>query len=163
MTAAWCATAAVLVVFGAGCGGGGDPSSAAAPPPALPHTGYADRASLERQLGNGFRQGLYRLAVMSQPGEGAADLGQALPTGTLRGVACADPPTGTGPAATVRCTARWRTVDDRPRATPYRVTVDDRGCFFATAAPPLDDVYDSTVRTYSVNPLAPVASSVPGC
>ena len=88
-----------------------------------PSGGYLAAADLERQLGNAFRKGLYRLAVMSQKTEDAMDLGQRLPTGLLRDVSC-----DVGAAAAERaggpwswtCKVSWRSVEGRAQRTTLR-------------------------------------------
>jgi hypothetical protein len=112
---------------------------------------------LERELGNGFRRSLYRLAVMSQHSDDATDLGQDLPTGLLDRVRCG----GTGSRWT--CTVRWKTTGGRPRTTRYAVRQLGGGCFSAGAEPPLPERYDSTIRSYAENPLNVVVSTRRGC
>ena len=154
-----CGLLTPVVAALAACGGGtdahgpADTSAAAAPVQQL------TSPRLAVQLGNGFRQGLYRLAVMSQPGDESSDLGQPLPTGTLRSVRC-EPVAGT---STWTCTVRWATVDGHRTVTRYRIDVDRRGCFYGAATPPLPQHYDSTIRTYSENPLNAVQSLRRGC
>lgn len=126
---------------------------------------FLSRSELATQLGNGFRRQLYRLAVMSQPGDDAADLDQALPTGMLRDVACsADSaqPAGAG-GWPWSCAVRWETVDGHRRTTRYSVSLTARGCFFAAAHPRLPEQYDATIRTYSEHPLNAVQSLRRGC
>lgn len=147
-----------------GCGGGGHPHKAtSAIQPA--GQGFLTTRELSRELGNGFRSRLYRLAVMSQQGDEAPDLGQPLPTGTLREIHCRRPKTATaGTAAQIwGCTADWETADGRRTSTGYRVRVDDHECFFATAKPALAPHYDATARTYSEHPLNTVTSLKRGC
>jgi hypothetical protein len=151
-------TTAVLAL--AACGGG---TAARGPARDTASHGIARSLTggeLASQLANGFRGGLYRLAVMSQPGDDAADLGQQLPTGTLRAVSCR-------PAAASRstwsCAVRWETVDGRPSATRYRVSVNRSGCFYGAAHPPLPEHYDATIRTYSEHPLNALQSLRRGC
>jgi hypothetical protein len=102
---------------------------------------------------------------MSQPGDDAADLGQSLQTGTLRDVACR--PGGERPSGDESwgwsCTVRWETVDGRRDTTPYRVTMNSRGCFFASATPALSQRYDATIRSYSEHPLNRLQSLRRGC
>ena len=126
---------------------------------------YLSGADLERQLGTSFRRGLYRLAVMSQPSDDAADLGQDLPTGLVESVRCRA--SGAQPAAGApwpwRCVVRWRTVEQRARRTRYDVRDLPAGCFAAGAAPRLAQRYDSTVRTYAEHPLNVLGSATRGC
>jgi hypothetical protein len=162
--------AAVGVAAITGCGGGDSAEklagvrAAANAAPRAPGR-FLTRAELATQLGNGFRRQLYRLAVMSQPGDDAADLDQALPTGTLRDVVCgADgaQPAGAG-GWPWSCAVRWETVDGRRRTTRYSVSLTARGCFFAAAHPRLPEQYDATIRTYSEHPLNAVQSLRRGC
>ena len=161
------AALAVLAVAAGGCTDDGD-STAATPTasPAAPAPGrFLTRVELANQLGNLFHRGLYRLAVMSQPGDDASDLGQSLPTGTLRAVGCrpaAARPAGGGSWAW-SCIVRWETVDGRRDTTPYRVRMNRRGCFFASASPALAQRYDATIRSYSEHPLNQLQSLRRGC
>jgi hypothetical protein len=147
-----------------GCGGAGHASDAKG---AAPRTtgGYLPASDLERQLGNAFRKGLYRLAVMSQRTEDAMDLGQRLPTGLLREVSCdsAGPrPGGGGPWAWT-CKVSWRSVERRPQRTTYAVRLRPGQCFAAGATPHRGVRYDSTIRTYSADPLDALGSVRRGC
>jgi hypothetical protein len=151
-------TPAVLVL--AACGGGTaarGPTQASAPPPAAERLTATELAT---QLGNDFRRGLYRLAVMSQPGDEAADLGQQLPTGTLRDVGCRPAATNTSAWS---CAVRWETVSGHRTATRYRISVTRRGCFYGAAQPPLPQRYDATIRSYSEHPLNTLQSLRRGC
>jgi hypothetical protein len=147
-----------------GCGGAGHASGSttAAPPPS---GGYLAAADLERQLGNAFRKGLYRLAVMSQKTEDAMDLGQRLPTGLLRAVSCdaqGPPPSGGGPW-TWMCKISWRSVEGRSEHTTYAVKLRRGLCFAAGATPSRGARYDATIRTYSADPLDALGSVRRGC
>jgi len=147
-----------LTVALSACGGGGSPDkSVQVRPSALVHghAGYVDRAQLERHLSNAFRGGLYRLAVMTQPGEGAADAGQQLPTGKVSAVRC-DPQTSSpsgGHGWPWRCDVDWRTVDDAARYTRYAVELTPDSCFDAEAQPHLKPILDSTTGAASEHPL----------
>lgn len=148
-----------------GCGGAGHASGSttAAPPP--PSGGYLAAADLERQLGNAFRKGLYRLAVMSQKTEDAMDLGQRLPTGLLRDVSCdaqGPRPGGGGPWAWT-CKVSWRSVESRSEHTTYAVKLRRGLCFAAGATPSRGVRYDATIRTYSADPLDALGSVRRGC
>jgi hypothetical protein len=112
---------------------------------------------LERELGNGFRRSLYRLAVMSQHSDDATDLGQDLPTGLVDRARCG----GNGSRWT--CTVRWETAGGKPRTTRYAVRRLGGGCFSAGAEPPLPQHYDSTIRSFAENPLNVVVSTRRGC
>jgi hypothetical protein len=141
-----------------------DPSTpAAAAHPAAPR--FLSQPDLERQLGNGLTAGLERLAVMSQPPEGAADLGQDLPRGALDSVDCSA--AATRPAARAvwpwRCTARWQTASGKARKTAYAVKLLPTGCFAAAADPPLQPVRDTTIASFSEHPLNAIVSLQRGC
>jgi hypothetical protein len=156
-------TALVLAVpCIAGCGGQGHAAPKNTPRPA---GGYLAGSDLERQLGNAFRKGLYRLAVMSQRSEDAMDLGQPLPTGLLRSVRC-DSTTarpGAGGAWPWTCDVSWRTVERRAQRTQYAVRLQRGECFAAGATPHRAVRYDATIRTYSEDPLNAFGSARPGC
>jgi hypothetical protein len=146
----------------AGCGGQGHAAAKDTPRPA---GGYLAPSDLERQLGNAFRKGLYRLAVMSQRSEDAMDLGQPLPTGLLRGVRCdatTPRPSGGGPW-TWSCSVSWRSVEGRAESTRYTVRLAPGECFGAGATPHRAALYDATIRTYSEDPLNALGSVRPGC
>ena len=147
-----------------GCGGAGH-ASGSATAAAAPSGGYLAAADLERQLGNAFRKGLYRLAVMSQKTEDAMDLGQRLPTGLLRDVSCdsARPRPGGGGPWSWTCKVSWRSVEGRSQRTTYAVLLRPGECFAAGATPPRGVRYDSTIRTYSSDPLDALGSVRRGC
>jgi hypothetical protein len=152
----------LLVLAAGGCSGGEDSSVAAhravgSAPPAPGR--YLTRAELDTQLGNVFHRALYQVAVMSQPGDDAADLGQSLPTGQLRAVACAQG----GERARWSCRVSWETVDAARETTAYRVNMNARGCFYASATPALPQRYDATIRSYSEHPLNQLQSLRRGC
>jgi hypothetical protein len=126
--------------------------------------GFLASADLERQLGNSFRRGLYRLAVMSQHSDDSADLGQDLPTGLLDRVRCQ--PSSPRPERgdwTWRCEVDWETAAGGGRSTRYAVRQLRSGCFSAGVNPPLPVRYDSTIRTYSEHPLNVIVSARRGC
>ncbi|MGI8622071.1 MAG: hypothetical protein ACR2NB_00980 [Solirubrobacteraceae bacterium] len=145
----WIALLAVAAGLLAGCGGDRRPSG--------PHVGGPAHAlspsQAERTLANAFRRGLYRLAIMTQPGEDPADLGQSLPTGLVDSVAC----------ATGRCTVRWQTVAGRPHRTGYAVQLTRRGCLYANARPALPQIHDVLTKAPAQHPLAFLVSAVRGC
>jgi hypothetical protein len=141
-----------------GCGRHGAVTDGVGPAPA--GGGFLSTAELDTQLGNGFRQGLYRLAVMSQPGDDAADLGQQLPTGTVRDVSCRRSGSGSRKWA---CAVRWETVAGKRESTRYAVDMNAHGCFYASATPALPSHYDSTIRSYSEHPLNSLQSLRRGC
>ena len=153
----------VLAAGAAGCTGDGDSTAAtpsassAAPAPGRP----LSRTELANQVGNLFDRGLYHVAVMSQPGDDAPDLGQALPTGTVRDVSCRQTATGNGKSWS--CVVRWESVDARRDSTSYRVSMNARGCFLASASPPLAQRYDATIGSYSEHPLNRLQSLRRGC
>jgi len=146
-----------------GCGGGDHASSEKGA--TRPTGGYLGASGLERQLGNAFRKGLYRLAVMQQRSEDAMDLGQPLPTGLVDRVSCdsAGPRPSGGKAWAWSCSIRWRTVQHRAQQTRYTVRLDPGECFTAGASPPRKPQYDVTIRTYSEDPLNVLGSVRPGC
>jgi hypothetical protein len=159
---------AVLAVASVGCsdddGSAADATPVAALAPPAPGR-FLTRAELANQLGNLFHRRLYQLAVMTQPGDDASDLGQALPRGTLRTASCepaGDRPSG-GRSWAWSCAVRWETVDGRRETTAYRVRLTSRGCFFAGASPPLEQRYDATIRSYSEHPLNQLQSLRRGC
>ena len=121
---------------------------------------------LRVDLGNAFSAGLYRLAVMSQPSDGATDLGQPLPTGLLGGVACAAAAGGereAGKTEITHCSVRWRTQGGDPRRTSYRVRMYADGCFDASARPSLPPHIDPTIEGYSEHPLNVLVGAEKGC
>ena len=148
----------------AGCGGG-DHASSDSQKVARPSGGYLSAPDLERQLGNAFRKGLYRLAVMSQKSEDAKDLGQPLPTGLIDAVSC----TSSGPQPTGgrvwmwNCAVQWKSVEGRRQQTRYGVRLTPGQCFAAGASPARAKLYDSTIRTYSEDPLNALGSVRGGC
>jgi hypothetical protein len=154
--------AAATLALAAGCGGGDDPPAFATP--RAPGR-FLTRAELAAQLGDGFRRRLYHLAVMSQPDDDAADLGQPLPTGTLRSVSCR--PARARPTAPGgwpwSCGVHWKSTDGRRELTRYSASLDARGCFFASARPQLPQRFDATIGTYSEHPLNALQSLRRGC
>jgi hypothetical protein len=145
-----------------GCGGG---DHAALEKGKRPAGGYLGASDLERQLGNAFRKGMYRLAVMQQRGEDAMDLGQPLPTGLVDRVSCAaqGPRPGGGRPWAWSCAIRWQTVQHHAQQTRYTVRLDPGECFAAGASPPRRPQYDVTIRTYSEDPLNALGSVRAGC
>jgi hypothetical protein len=145
-----------------GCGGEGRAVSRTSPRPA---GGYIADSDLERQLGNAFRKGLYRLAVMRQRSDEARDLGQPVPTGLLRGVRCAPNAPRPGGAAVWRwnCEVRWKSVERRAQRTQYVVRLRPGECFAAGATPTRKPRYDATIRSFSEDPLNVLGSLRPGC
>ena len=158
------ATALLLAAAAlAGCGGGRHATDA--PSVARPQGGYLVASDLERQLGNAFRHGLYRLAVMGQRSDEAKDLGQPLPTGLLDRVRCTSTtarPTGGGPWSW-RCDVAWKTVKGSRESTRYDVRLWPGACFAAGATPRRGPRYDATIRTYSEDPLNVLASADRAC
>jgi hypothetical protein len=145
-----------------GCGGGDHASSEKL---AQPQGGYLTAADLERQLGNAFRKGLYRLSVMTQRSEDAKDLGQPLPTGLLDRVSCASsaPQPGGGRVWAWSCGVTWKSVQGHREQTKYSVRLTPGLCFAAGATPARAKRYDSTIRTYSEDPLNVLGSVRIGC
>jgi hypothetical protein len=155
-------TALSLSLVAAGCGGGSPaPKRVAHLRPAR----YLAGPDLQRQLSNAVANGLYQLAVMSQPSDDSTNLGQDLPTGAVRDVACTQ--AGARPpgfrAWPWHCTARWETAGGRPRTTRYAVRLLPTGCFAAGAHPRLPRHRDTTIKTYSEHPLNALASLQRGC
>jgi hypothetical protein len=148
--------AIALVAVLAGCGGDPDPATTTAGT-AADSSASVDlpRGELERQIGNAFDSALYRLAVLSQPGDDATDLGQDLPTGIVTAVRCSSDDSS--------CAVRWRTVSDQPRTTRYSVRVLSWACFTAAARPALADHRDPTIGGYSENPLNALVSTEERC
>jgi hypothetical protein len=156
----WTVVLAAAALAAAGCGGGGAERTHTPPPPAR----YLPRGDLSVQLGNGFRAGLYRLAVMSQQEDDAPDLGQALATGVLETVRChAGGPRPARGDWQWSCGVRWRTVERHARRMRYAVTLTPRGCFSAIARPNLPSRYDATIHSYSEDPLNILESLKRGC
>ena len=145
-----------------GCGGGDHASSEKL---AQPQGGYLTAADLERQLGNAFRKGLYRLSVMTQRNEDAKDLGQPLPTGLLDRVSCASSARrpGGGRVWAWSCGVTWKSVEGHREQTKYFVRLTPGLCFAAGATPARAKRYDSTIRTYSEDPLNVLGSVRIGC
>lgn len=140
----------------AGCGGGGvEPAAVRASALVHGHPGYFDGQQLEQRLSNAFRSGLYRLAVMTQPGEEAADGGQQLPTGKISAVRC--DPQARAPVARHdwpwRCEVRWQTVDGQARRTRYAIQLTPNSCYAAEAQPHYIPILDSTTGAASEHPL----------
>ena len=102
---------------------------------------------------------------MSQRTEDAMDLGQRLPTGLLRDVGCdsAGPRPGGGGPWSWTCKVSWRSVEGRPQRTTYAVLLRPGECFAAGATPHRGVRYDSTIRTYSADPLDALGSVRRGC
>ncbi len=149
---------AALALPGAGCGGSDKGEAASSSDAPAPAGHFLGTAGLERGLGNAFRASLYRLAVMSQPSDGATNLGQDLPTGAVRGVSCASRDQAAAALEISTCTVRWRTVAGRPQMTRYVVHRFDTGCFSAGARPRYPDHRDPTIEGYSENPLNALVS-----
>jgi hypothetical protein len=147
----------------AGCGGEGHASSEKLTQ--HPKGGYLSAADLERQLGNAFRKGLYRLAVMTQRSEDAKDLGQPLPTGLVDRVSCSSgAPQPSGARAWAwSCGVTWKSVEGHREQTKYAVRLSPGECFAAGATPARTKLYDATIRTYSEDPLNVLGSLRPGC
>jgi hypothetical protein len=106
------------------------------------------------------------LALISQPADGAGDLGQSLPTGLLTGIAC-DASTDGGGAAeegrSARCAIHWRSVGGEPRLTRYAVHLFAGGCVSAGADPALPALRDRTIAGVSENPLNVLLGASQAC
>src|SRR4051812_24162027 len=152
------------VLLAAGCGGGGHHSATASTPPRRA-VGYLTAGELRRDLGNGFRAGLDRLAVMDQPVDDATDLGQDLPTGLLDRVACsaAAPKPANPQPWPWSCTVKWKTAGGRARSTRYAVRLFPTRCFAAGADPALPNHRDPTIGSFAEHPLNTVVSVKRGC
>ena len=102
---------------------------------------------------------------MSQPSDGATDLGQELPTGLVRRVSCEAPrrPADAEKPAFANCSVSWQTVGGDARATRYLVRLFPTGCFAAGARPPLPQHRDTTIESYGENPLNALVSVEPQC
>ena len=154
--------AALALVPAAGCGGGGGQSKSSSERPTA--TGpYLTSAELERQLSAGFRDGLYRLAVMSQQSDDATDLGQDLPTGLVERVSCEPSGAKAAKAWPWSCEVRWRDVERHGQSTRYTVRLMPGGCFGAGATPRRPQVYDATTRAYGEDPLNGIVAVKTGC
>ena len=153
--------AAVALAACGGDDGSGSPvvpatRAGASPAPATATDAIAP-AELEREIGNSFDGGLYRLAVMRQPREDASDLGQDLPTGAVDDVAC------TTSSAQGRCAVVWQSVAGGRHHTRYDVKLLAHRCFAAGARPPMARVHDSTIDTFSEHPLNALVPTRKGC
>jgi len=148
-----------------GCGGGAHPDADTPASVPRPKGSYLAGPDLERQLGNAFRKGLYRLSVMTQRSEDAKDLGQPLPTGLVRDVRCSStaPRPASAGAWTWSCGVRWRSVAGHAQQTRYMVRLSPGECFAAGATPERGPRYDATIKTYSADPLNALGSVRPGC
>jgi hypothetical protein len=157
----------LAALLAAGCGGGGHhPATAANATASAPRAaGYLTAGELRRDLGNGFRAGLDKLAVMDQPVDDATELGQALPTGLLHGVSCspaAPRPAGAQPWQW-SCSVKWKTAGGRARTTRYAVRLFPTRCFAAGADPALPAHRDPTIGSFAEHPLNTVVSVKRGC
>jgi hypothetical protein len=127
-------------------------------------SGYLDRGRLETRLANGFRAGLYRLAVMNQPEDSAVDLGQQLPTGKVSEVTCEQdterPSSGPWPW---RCTVDWLGVEGRSHVTHYDVELTRNACFAASATPRYDAEFDASIGAASEHPLNTLGRELGRC
>lgn len=153
------ATASLLA---AGCGSTPPTSDIAV---LRPSASTLTRGALERELGAGVRAALGRVAVMQQPKEGAADLGQQLPEGLVHRVQCAVPSVVVGKAPQRRstCDVAWRTADGAAKHTTYAVDLRGGPCFAAHATPALPALHDATIQTYAEHPLNQIFSLERGC
>jgi len=166
-----CAALAALALglcLGAGCGGRSLATSAAVSTTAAEASPahFMDAADLRREVGNGVRQGLYRLAVMSQPPDDAADLGQDLPTGTVEAVRCGAAAARPHDAAAPwrwSCRIGWRSVRGAAQTTRYDVRLLPNGCFAAGAVPRYPNHRDASIASYGEHPLNALASVRRGC
>jgi hypothetical protein len=128
-------------------------------------SGYLDRERLQTHLASGFRAGLYRLAVMSQPADGAVDLGQRLPTGEVSDVRCEADSARPGGSADWpwSCTVRWRAAGGGRHETRYAVHLSSHACFAASATPRHQPVPDATIGASSEHPLNTLGRDLGSC
>jgi hypothetical protein len=158
--------AGIALLALAGCGGGGHKRPPQPPAGAADAArGYLAPAELRRDVGNAFRAGLDRLALMSQPPDDASILATDLPKGLLDRVVCAaaGPRPSTAQPWPWRCRVRWETAGGRAQATRYTVQLLPTRCFAATADPALPPRQDATIQTYSEHPLNTFVSLGRGC
>lgn len=146
----------------AGCAGASRDHAGAPVRPAA-RAGFLTGAALRTELGNRFRAGLYRLAVMSQPGDEGADLGQPLPSGSLRSTRCVAEGPRRARSWPWSCRVVWQATSGARHVVAYRVTLRPGDCFFATARPALPQHYDSTIRSYAEHPLNQLVPLRAGC
>jgi hypothetical protein len=156
-------TLAVALVPAAGCGGGGGRSAPSSDQQQRATGPFLTADQLERQLAAGFRDGLYRLAVMTQQSDDAVDLGQDLPTGLVERVSCEPAGARGAKAWPWRCEVRWRDVERHGQRTRYEVRLMPGGCFGAGAIPRRPQVYDATIRAYGEDPLNGIVAVKTGC
>lgn len=154
---------ALAAALQAGCGGAAAPTTAthttAAPTPR-----FSSAPVLERRVGTTFRDALYRLAVMSQTGDAAADLGQPLPAGLLDAARCRPlTPAPRGTHWQFGCSVRWETPGGHRERTAYAVSTTNRGCWEAHARPALPLIHDATTRAPAEHPLDHLVGAIKGC
>jgi hypothetical protein len=150
----------------AGCGSAGRPPAAAQPAEASPVTPvYLAPGDVSRRVANSFRASLYELAVMSQPPDSGAALGQPLPTGQLRSTHCsaAGPRPGAGGSWSWRCTVGWTTQAGMRQRTSYAVQLRPTGCFDAAAAPARPNIRDASAGTFGIDPLNALSGAQQDC
>ncbi|MCW3015554.1 MAG: hypothetical protein JWO02_2646 [Solirubrobacterales bacterium] len=145
-----------------GCGSGASPANRTAVRPAAAPAGTLTRPVVSRELGNGFRVALGRLAIMDQQSDEASDLVADLPTGTLRDVHCVDVARPTR-LEHWRCSVAWRTASGTPLTLRYAVRAERGACYVAAARPARPTRYDPTIRSYAEDPLNVLASARRGC
>jgi hypothetical protein len=156
-------TLLVALVPAAGCGGGGGGAAQSSQQRPRATGPFLTADQLERQVAAGFRDGLYRLAVMTQKSDDAVDLGQDLPTGLVERVGCEPAGDRGSKAWPWRCEVRWRDVERHKQLTRYAVRSMPGGCFGAGATPRRPQVYDATIRTYGEDPLNGIVAVKTGC
>lgn len=116
------------------------------------------RRAVSRELGNGFRLALSRLAIMDQQADDASTLAPDLPAGSVRDVRCAD-----AAPARWRCTVSWRSVGGAALGERYAVRTERGRCFVAVADPQRPTRYDATTRAYGEDPRNVLSSARRGC
>jgi hypothetical protein len=145
------------------CGSTTSPIGHSGPTAAIQVAGGALNAPVvSRELGNGFRAALGRLAVMDQQGDGASTLAADLPTGSLRDVHCTDA-ARPSPHERWRCTVAWRTAAGTPQTIRYAVRAARGRCYVAAASPARPTRLDPTIRSYAEDPLNVLSSARRGC
>jgi hypothetical protein len=157
------AVAGVALLVATGCGGAHHRPPQG--PAATPAAGYLAPAELRRDLGNSFRAGLDRLALMSQPVDEPSALTTDLPKGLLDRVSCAaGGPRPAGPQSWPwHCDVTWSTAGGRARTTRYTVQLLPSRCFAASADPALPPRHDVTIGSSSEHPLNALGSARRGC
>ncbi|MGH2906591.1 MAG: hypothetical protein ACRDKI_07455 [Solirubrobacterales bacterium] len=149
---------AALAAAASGCGGGDTPAAA--------EQTYAagDAAGLQKLVGNAVRVQLKQLAVITQAKDDASGLDENVPSGTLDSVTCShDGALQSKGDQPWHCEARWTDTSGEKQTVAYDVTQTDKGCWYATANPPLKQVHDTTTRAPAESPLSMLVGKIKGC